>query len=173
MPNAPSFARRALAYLVDLGVVYLLAVVTLVGCVAVYGQVKFGGDPRLMTALAAAKTTRNFVFWAHAAIYFSYFTIAQWYAGRTIGKVLFGLRVCGAGGADLSFGRSVARTFGYIVSGQLTLGVGFLLPLFRQDRRALHDIITATFVRRVRYVEVPDSQAAGNPAAPASNDQAA
>jgi len=144
-----SFARRALAYLIDLAVVYAMAVVTLIACVALYGQFKYGGDPRLMRALALAPTTRNFIFWAHAAIYLSYFTLAQWYAGRTFGKFVLGLNVALSDGAELSFARSVARTFGYIVSGQLTLGVGFLLPLLRRDGRALHDIISGTQVFRL------------------------
>lgn len=145
----PSFARRALAYLADLAVIYAIAVVTLITCVALYGQVKYGGDPRLMKALAAAPSTRLFTFWAHAAIFVSYFTIAQWYSGRTVGKFLCGLSVTGLNGEGLSFGQSAGRALGYIVSGQLTLGLGFMLPFFRRDGRALHDLLARTRVNRV------------------------
>ncbi|RZA04645.1 MAG: RDD family protein [Proteobacteria bacterium] len=148
MPQA-SFARRAVAYFTDLFVIYALAVVTLIGCVGLYGQIKFGGDAELMKALAQAKSTRTFTFWAHAAIYLSYFTITQWYAGRTAGKALWGIRAALKSGGEMSLAQSFGRTLGYVVSGQLTLGVGFLLPLLRKDGRALHDLLSGTEVYRV------------------------
>lgn len=143
----PLFFRRAAAYLADLLVVYALVVGTLVACIFLYGALKYNGDAVMLKALFNAKSTRAFTFWAHAMLYLSYFTICHWYAGRTLGKWVMGIRVARAeNGADLSFGQSLARSLAYLVSGQLTLGIGFLLPVFRRDGKTLHDLLTGTAV---------------------------
>lgn len=68
--------------------------------------------------------------------------------GTTPGKKALGLRVEDRRGeAGIGFLRALIRAAGYVVSG-LTLGIGFLMVAFRSDRRALHDRIAGTWVRR-------------------------
>lgn len=163
------FFRRAAAYLADLLVVYGLVVGVLLACIFVYGTVKYGGDTLMLKSLANAKSTRTFTFWAHAMLYLSYFTLCHWYAGRTLGKWVMGLRVVRAENhAELSFGQSLVRSLAYLVSGQLTLGIGFLLPVFRRDGKTLHDILTGTIVS----LQAPEVAALPAPASE-TQDQAA
>lgn len=69
-------------------------------------------------------------------------------AGRSPGKVALGLVIEDIeGNSRLGFLRAAIRVAGSVLSA-LTLGIGFLLVLFRDDRRALHDRIAGTWVRR-------------------------
>jgi uncharacterized RDD family membrane protein YckC len=71
--------------------------------------------------------------------------------GRTPGKALLRLSVVPAGRAEpgpgIGLKRAFVRFLGYNLSGAL-LGVGYLLVLFRKDRRALHDLLAGTRVVR-------------------------
>jgi uncharacterized RDD family membrane protein YckC len=65
--------------------------------------------------------------------------------GRTVGKALLGLMVVEAGGEPLRARDAMVRTLVFPLSF-LLLGVGFLLGLFRRDRRELHDLLAGTAV---------------------------
>ena len=71
--------------------------------------------------------------------------------GRTPGKALLRLSVVPAGPSEPTPGiglqRAFVRVLAYSLSGAL-LGIGFLLVLFRKDRRALHDLLAGTRVVR-------------------------
>lgn len=56
----------------------------------------------------------------------------------TFGKQIMGIQVTDLNGQRLSFGRANGRYFSKIVS-TLTLGIGFLMPLFDNQKQALHD----------------------------------
>lgn len=75
-----------------------------------------------------------------------YFALSESVFGQaTIGKRIFYLKTSDLTGAKISFLRSNLRVLGKIVSCA-TLGIGFMLSLFRRDRRTLHDIIAETQV---------------------------
>ena len=69
--------------------------------------------------------------------------------GRTPGKALLRLAVVPAdspaAGPGIGLKAAAVRLLGFGLSGAL-LGVGFLLVLFRKDRRALHDLLAGTRV---------------------------
>ncbi len=71
--------------------------------------------------------------------------------GRTPGKALLRLSVVPAGSSEPTPGIGLQKAFvrflAYNLSGSL-LGLGFLLVLFRKDRRALHDLVAGTRVVR-------------------------
>ncbi len=71
--------------------------------------------------------------------------------GRTPGKALLRLSVVPSGSYEPTPGIGLQKAFvrflAYNLSGAV-LGVGFLLVLFRKDRRALHDLIAGTRVVR-------------------------
>ena len=138
--------RRLAAYLVDLFAIYLLSLGTILALLAGYLVIREGGNMSLMGKVSAESNTAIFARIVHALIYFSYFTLAHWYFGQTIGKKIFKLRLRENNGNELSFSRSLGRTFGYLVSGQLTLGLGFAITYFRSDERSLHDILLNTSV---------------------------
>ena len=67
--------------------------------------------------------------------------------GATPGKMLMRLRIAHADtGTNLTYWRAFFReTFGKMLSS-IVLGIGFLLVVFRQDKRALHDLLFNTQV---------------------------
>ncbi len=73
--------------------------------------------------------------------------LAGWWAtaGRTVGMALLGVMVVRADGADLGAGRAAARAVCFPISFVL-FGVGFVIGLFRRDRRELHDLLAGTCV---------------------------
>jgi uncharacterized RDD family membrane protein YckC len=73
-----------------------------------------------------------------------------WFIGRygaTPGKFALRLRVVTSEGSRVTYSRSFGRYFAKILSG-LTLGIGFLLAAFDEQKRALHDRICDTRVVR-------------------------
>jgi uncharacterized RDD family membrane protein YckC len=63
----------------------------------------------------------------------------------TPGKMLLGLRILSVDGEPIGLGRSLLRYVGYIVCG-FTFGVGYLMIIFNDDKRGLHDLIASTIV---------------------------
>lgn len=59
----------------------------------------------------------------------------------TIGKRIMGIQVTDLNGQKLSFGQANARYFSKVIS-LITLGIGFLMPLFDSKKQALHDRIS-------------------------------
>jgi uncharacterized RDD family membrane protein YckC len=63
----------------------------------------------------------------------------------TPGKMLVKIKVVTADGTRVSYLRALARQGGHVVSG-MTCMIGYLLPLFDDEKRALHDYICNTRV---------------------------
>lgn len=74
-----------------------------------------------------------------------YATLAHALAGATLGKRLLRLRVAGPGGARPTLGRSAVRSLAALLSFT-ALGLGFLAALFTRSGRALHDVLSGTWV---------------------------
>jgi uncharacterized RDD family membrane protein YckC len=78
----------------------------------------------------------------YTAAYFIFFWTL---AGQTPGKTLMGLRIVTTDGQSPSFGRSVRRLLGYIVS-IIAMFIGFLWILVDNRRQGWHDKIAGTLV---------------------------
>lgn len=80
-------------------------------------------------------------------LYFYLWSLHHW--GASPAKLLFGLRVLNSlSGRRLRFSEVCFREF--LGKGlSLVSLAGFFLPLFRQDRLALHDLISHSIVKRV------------------------
>ena len=76
---------------------------------------------------------------------FFYFAYPLAASGRTFGMAAFGVRAVRADGGDLGGWHAVLRVLALPLSF-LLLGFGFLLIVFRRDRRALHDLIAGSAV---------------------------
>ena len=76
-----------------------------------------------------------------ATYYIFFWTLA----GQTPGKTLMGLRIVTVDGKPLTFGRSVRRFLGYIVS-MFAFWLGFVWILVDNRRQGWHDKIAGTFV---------------------------
>lgn len=78
----------------------------------------------------------------------AYDTALITYFATTIGKRAFGLYVVRTDGSRVGFIRALCRHVLTALSANLTLGFIFLVVMFREDRRGLHDIICDTVVIR-------------------------
>ena len=80
----------------------------------------------------------------------AYDTALITYFATTVGKRAFGLYVVRTDGSRVGFVRALARHIVTALSANLTLGLIFLVVLFREDRRGVHDLLCDTVVIR-RY----------------------
>ena len=74
-----------------------------------------------------------------------YHSLAWSLWSTTVGKRIFNLYVVRTDGSKIGFGRALARAAAYIL-----FYVGFLLIVFRKDKRGLHDLMCGTMVVRRR-----------------------
>lgn len=138
------FLRRALAVLIDGVVIMLLKLPINVPIQIARGLLAApGGKPSQASTFL---TLISFVVVNYGIIYL-YFGWFYSNRGATPGKMLLGLKVVDSEtGTHLSYGRSFMReAFAKLVSLVL-LGAGFLMVIFRSDRKALHDLIMSTEV---------------------------
>lgn len=74
------------------------------------------------------------------------FIIFPLFSGQTIGKMLTGLKVVRTDGGEPTLGALLIRhLIGYPLIF-LTVGIGFLISVFNQKGRALHDLLSGTVV---------------------------
>lgn len=74
----------------------------------------------------------------------AYFTLGWWLFGRTIGKLVLGVRVVNASGQRPGFRQSLVRAFGYLLSSIFLLGYAWIGLTPR--RRGWHDHLARTWV---------------------------
>lgn len=134
------FISRLIAFGIDIAIISitLLVMTWLVNAVLqIFGLDEITGMER------AQKLALSGVF----ALLFSasYFIFFWTLAGQTPGKTLMGLRIVTMDGHPLSFGRSVRRFLGYILS-IFAMWIGFLWILLDNRRQGWHDKIAGTFV---------------------------
>jgi len=80
-------------------------------------------------------------------LYFLWTTMSY---GGTPAKLLMGLRVIDIhNGKNLGLFRLLVREIAMKMVGLLLFGLGFLMVFFRKDRRALHDLVCHSVVKRV------------------------
>ena len=81
------------------------------------------------------------LWWVYSALMES----SEWQA--TLGNRAFGLKVVGAEGQRINFGRATGRHFAKYISSILLL-VGFIMVGFTKKKQGLHDMMASTFVYR-------------------------
>jgi uncharacterized RDD family membrane protein YckC len=87
-----------------------------------------------------------------AGTYYSWMTSHR---GQTVGKRVFNLLVVGREGRTIGFGQSLTRFFCYFLSF-VPFFIGFILPAFNREKKALHDYVSGT---KVIYTGQPSTQA--------------
>jgi len=148
--NYGGFGLRFVAKFID-GILLFLGGVAVNMTVA---AVLFGTPNYFGRALTAVSVHKRLVFQAITipagivlAIAYACFFILRWDA--TPGKMAVGLKLIRSDGSKLSAGRIVGRYFSEWVSGMI-LFIGYLMVLFDDERRALHDRICDTRVIKVK-----------------------
>jgi len=72
--------------------------------------------------------------------------IGLWaWRGQTLGQMAAHIKVVRQDGKPMDLGTAVLRFIGYVVC-VLTLGIGFLLIAFDEQKRGLHDRLAGTYV---------------------------
>ncbi len=65
--------------------------------------------------------------------------------GQTVGKRVMSIKVVADDGTGLDAAKAAIRVVGYFISS-IIICIGFLFPLWREDKKALHDLIAGTRV---------------------------
>ena len=65
--------------------------------------------------------------------------------GATVGKLVMGMQIVRMDGSPLGYSVALFRFFGRLVSN-FTCYIGYLMVAFREDKRALHDLLAGTQV---------------------------
>ena len=141
------FGRRLVAFLIDSALMLLFFIVTWPivsgeSIVAYYDSIfsyEFTFAVRELTFRAGNlyNSVRDIIYYTA--------TIAIWRA--TVGMWVCRLRVLRTDGSRVGVVRALARYLASVLS-MLPLGYGYVLITFREDKRALHDIICDTVVIR-------------------------
>ena len=74
-----------------------------------------------------------------------YYVLMNGAIGATVGKLAIGARIVFLDGSKIGFGTAFLRWAASLLSG-LLLGLGYLMVAFREDKRALHDLLVGTRV---------------------------
>jgi len=75
----------------------------------------------------------------------AYWTVAIGWKGRTVGKMMLGMKVVRTDGTRVGYGRAFARFMCYYLCF-FTFGIGFLPIAWSREKRGLHDLICDTMV---------------------------
>jgi uncharacterized RDD family membrane protein YckC len=120
----------------------ILAVVRFVLLLPVVLRIFAAPQEQPTMALFGVQILANLIDFAIRVGYETYF-VGRF--GATPGKMACGLKIVLADGGKVGYGRAVARVFAKILSS-LTLGIGFIMAAFDEEKRTLHDRICDTRV---------------------------
>jgi uncharacterized RDD family membrane protein YckC len=76
----------------------------------------------------------------------SYWTVAIGWKGRTVGKLMLGIKVVKTDGGRVGFLRAFGRCWAYLLCFPITLGFGFFTIAWSKQKKGLHDLICDTMV---------------------------
>jgi len=129
--------RRFLAYMIDVAVMYLLAMAAPALAMVVTFLLRI--DPAVQMGLAVGSM-------AVTPILYLWLCVGRW--GQTMGKRILGIRVVTVDGMSVDYGRALVRAVAELV---LALPWGLTWwPLLGKSKRALHDYLAGTQVIRDR-----------------------
>lgn len=155
------FFRRAIALIIDSMIVFLPTMLVF-GPMVTFQIVASGGPQNLSTLQAGALGATVFS-WQLVTFILMWLYFALWESGAkqsTWGKRLLGIKVVGADGGRISFGRATARFFSKILSYAICY-IGFIMAAFTNRKRALHDMIAETYVVKKSFEqgqELPETK---------------
>lgn len=127
-----SFWQRAGAYIIDIIIVNVIAIIIVI-FLALLGS----------TGMLEDDESANLLGFAIAWLYFA--TQESSSVQATFGKRILGLKVTDRHYRGIGFGRATGRFFSKIVSALILL-MGFIMVLFTKKRQGLHDMIAGTYV---------------------------
>jgi uncharacterized RDD family membrane protein YckC len=135
-PVPAGFNERFVAYVIDALPFVLIT----------YATLKMAVGAGLFRYSTGAEWLWKFLW---MGVYILYEAVFSSGGRATLGKYLLNIRVRAADGGDLPFGKALVRAFSYFLSSA-TLNLGYLMALFTENRRALHDKIAGSRVVSVK-----------------------
>ena len=141
------FFRRAVAFILDMLIVSIPTAL-LFGPMAAFQAASLGGSPENISAVQAGLFGATLFSWQLVTLVLAWLYFSIWESGAkqsTWGKRLLGIKVVGADGGRIGFGRATARFFCKTLSYFLCY-IGFIMAAFTNRKRALHDMIVETYV---------------------------
>ncbi len=133
------FIRRAIAYSIDLGIIFILFLVFIYW--GAMGMQSSGSIDLILLSSTGNLLVLSFVF-----LYTGYFTFFHAYGGQTPAKMVLRIIVVNKkNGLPPSHLRALTRSLSLSLS-HLFFGLGFLLAIIEPKKRALHDLLTGTQV---------------------------
>lgn len=138
VPKA-TFWMRAVATLVDAGVVFGLQMI-LGGLLALAGSVTVVGSD------GGAGETAFIVHFFSYLISFTYYIFFTGYCGQTPGKMVLRIKVVRQDGSPVGYGRAAFREVPAKFLSGIIFGIGYLMVIFDEQKRALHDRMSDTYV---------------------------
>ncbi|MBN2437269.1 MAG: RDD family protein [Deltaproteobacteria bacterium] len=144
------FWRRLFAFLIDKVILYFVSLTLFL-----IGLLALGLSDDMMDRIPTFPSDLTYGMVVFALLYLiasllagmTYFTWFHGIAGRTPGKMLFGLCVIQISGDPMTPGIAFLRWVGYLISGPV-LCLGFLWIAFDGRKQGWHDKIAATLVIR-------------------------
>jgi uncharacterized RDD family membrane protein YckC len=125
------FFPRTAAFLIDLVIVAVIAYATL--------QLSF------MVAGSGGTRGMDYVYPVLFLLASTYFIFLHALGGKTIGKMLMGIRLISDEGGDIGIWDAFLRWFGYFISAAIMMA-GFFWAIFDSEGQAWHDKIAGTYV---------------------------
>lgn len=138
VPKA-TFWMRAVATLVDAAIVFGLQMI-LGGLLALAGTVTVVGSD------GGAAETAFIVHFFSYLISFTYYIFFTGYCGQTPGKMVLRIKVVRQDGSPISYGRAAFREVPAKFLSGIIFGIGYLMVIFDDQKRALHDRLSDTYV---------------------------
>ena len=112
---------------------------------AAVGYLIFGSPPSNVTTIPEVLQLMGQRMGYSFLISTIYYVGLNGHFGATLGKMVIGAKIVRADGSRIGFGIAFLRMLATMISS-LTLGIGYLMVAFREDKRALHDLIVGTRV---------------------------
>jgi len=136
--NYAGFGVRFVAKLID---IIVTAALTMPLTFAIQGGFPGSQPPNLSRSLITTPLS--------ILLSMSYYTFLVGKFGATLGKMATKLLIVNPDGSKVSYGKALGRYFAAeFISGCATLCIGYLMVLWDDERRALHDRICSTRVIR-------------------------
>jgi uncharacterized RDD family membrane protein YckC len=137
--NLAGFFSRTAAFLIDLFIVAMTAFLAIIT-----------GFKILSGPNGVIESLNDLFIPVYLALLFlasSYFIFFHGLAGKTVGKMMFGIRVINGEGESIGLWDAFLRWIGYFISASF-LFIGFLWALFDSEGQTWHDKIAGSYVVR-------------------------
>ena len=142
-PNLAGLGKRLGAFIIDSVILAVLAVLTLASGI-ILTETAFIINPETLVNLLIP------LYLVLLLLSSTYFIFLQGFSGKTIGKMVMGIKVVKDNGEPIGFWEALLRWLGYFISA-LFVFLGFIWAIFDSKNQTWHDKFVGTYVIRKDY----------------------